>query len=196
VAGQDNPNPHPRCTETLKDGSPCKTVEKRDALCEFHLRERDQRAAEPLTPSVEDEVPEAEARAESVNGTPASVSPYGLRDQLAEDIASRYGQYVALLFNGLSAEKTYYIDCPHYPECKKRHSAAFPDWTARINAFDKMMQHGFGRPTDASKARPPSGSKTLKRLADMTDEELLAMIGDEDPDFAVGVDGYEHEPER
>lgn len=179
MAGRNNANPAPTCTELLRDGSPCRTFAREDGLCHHHIHERDRPSAEVLTPPLDDE-PEAEARGESSNGPAASVSPDGLRDRLAEDIASRYGQYVALLFNGLSGEKTYYIDCPHYPECKKRHSVAFPDWNARINAFDKMMQHGFGRPTDALKARPSSRSKILRALTDMSDEELAAIVGDED----------------
>jgi hypothetical protein len=180
MAGKGNRHPAPTCTEVLRDGSPCRTFAEEDGLCAHHLRAREQRSDQPLITSEEDVAHDDEPTCESLNGAPASVRPDGLRDQLAEDIASRYGQYVALLFNGLSAEKTYYIDCPHYPECKKRHPVAFPDWTARINAFDKMMQHGFGRPTDALKARPPSENKILRELAEMSDEELAALIGEDD----------------
>jgi hypothetical protein len=180
MAGRSNPQPPPTCTELLRDGSSCRTFAQEDGLCRHHLRARNRRAAETFSVSTEDDAAEEERAGESVSGAATSVSPDGLRDRLAEDIAARYGQYVALLFNGLSAEKTYYIDCAHYPECKKRHPVAFPDWTARINAFDKMMQHGFGRPTDALKARPPSENKILRELAEMSDEELAALIGEDD----------------
>ena len=52
----------------------------------------------PFTPFENEAVPDEEPTNDSVNGVPTSVSPDGLRGQLAEDIASRYGQYVALLF--------------------------------------------------------------------------------------------------
>lgn len=171
----------PLCTDTRKDGSPCNSYAREEGRCAYHLNKRAAQEAmqQTATPPPVLESGELEEEAE------LSRVVDNVRAELARDVGEHYGEIVAGLFGALKASKVAYTSCP---ECNKRHPVNVPDWTARVKAFETLLNQGFGRPSDETKkdARESFEELGLRSPVEMSDAELKAVLVHEylaDPDL-------------
>jgi hypothetical protein len=170
MAGRNNPRPAPTCTEILRDGLPCRTHEKEDRLCAYHLRKRDLRAAEIFTPSLDE--PEEDSRAPvNEDDDRPRLRPTNVRGQLAADTTEEYEKLRDALFAALDAERETFATCQ---KCHHRTRVMVPDNSARLKAIEILLREGFGKSPDAAKV---TAAKTSADLSELTDEELLALAG-------------------
>ena len=79
------------------------------------------------------------------------------------------------LEEALDSKKKYRVSCP---KCKASFAAPFPDFNARAKAIEILRDTGKGKP--GQQKAPVEEPKTKSRkLEDLTDEELFALLEEE-----------------
>ena len=181
--------PWPRCSETLRDGTPCGTHvadplggDPTDReLCVYHAAKRreplqeqaDEGEALPLdhgeAPTTLREVPDVDSELvrAAYRGTP--------RDAIREFALANPHLVDAFLKGVLAAESDVWVSCKH---CGKRSEVAVPNWHARTRAVEMLLEQGFGKAEPA----PLEADEQLQAQIDLylgqLSEERLMQIGE------------------
>ena len=177
---------YPRCTATLKNGSPCQSVvfsiRSDDELHRLYCQHHAQQAAAALEPPVEDE-PAVEDTVEAVpleqDAADVVTVARGTPRETIREFALANPHLVDEFLKGvLAAEQAVWVSCPH---CKKRSPVPAPNWSARTKAVELLLEQGFGRPEPA----PPDDDEKLRAavregIASLSEQHLLEVAGLQD----------------
>lgn len=160
----------PRCSNSLRDGSQCRsaatTVEGYCSGCARKLRQAAEAAAEVQAASTDSASVPVKARISAGEATRGASARESLR-RTAESVSDDLG---AFFVEAVKADRSVSAKCPN---CTRAVTVTVPDWSARVRAIEVMLSQGYGKPTDANEG---AGAQ-LEEIADRfeRDAQCLSM---------------------